>query len=760
MLPNVNARRAAFSAIPALLTAIVLLSSSASANEDEFTTTLHPGWNLIGWIHAETSSSALFEQIPELVRIVDAAGTTAARDDPDAQGSLRSLLSGEGYWFRLEAEAPVDWRRQADSQAGPIDVAAGVSLAPWAGGNNVPIGEALSGLGDSLEIAWRWDPAAQEYRSWFPGFDAPYVDDLPIRTGQALLLDMNSAASWEQTGVDYPTFQFSPRFPLETRRALVADTRLVIERFDHLLSIVADLDRLQFNLHSPDDPELPWQDDRLYNFFWDPTGHRLHVEMLVPRWMTTAEQLGLGSPRQYLSFAYFWAIPFLLAADRIEQVPLWFRYAGPLWAEHSDPDNPFDIEWLGNYSVPATQYVLADQPTHVLASINNADDPYAWSDPTDPVTQIGGAVALWLVERHGARSLMDFWRHFAAQDDDQIDWFRAFEETFGQSVDVFYDEYNQSVREQYPAVRGKIVAPSWIRLDRLALTAHSVPPGTSVDVPITFYGDFRAALPTGVDMRFALSLPRAFCSGFGTADGEIVLTRDVPLFQVGDEGPTDITVTIPNDFCSTFIGGQIIDLDDNPVEGLTVQACPEGASCAEVSTDKDGRFHILTTGEFEFYLRLTDPIENCSLYYRKGGTTNADGSRSAFVAGPGSSWTVQIRVPPSLCWAEITGVLPNLPETAPRMPLLGFASNLLEVSAIDWDDGTVYHGIITQDGRWTIAVPTQRHYQLRFGPRIVPSGSDLRGCTWLHREGDFDSIYVGSVSRVEIAAELPQDFCR
>lgn len=760
MLPTIPVRRIALAAIPVLSIAIALIASSASissANEDEFTTTLHPGWNLVGWIHADASVGSLFEQIPELDRIVDGSGTSATRDSTGEQGSLRLLLLGEGYWLRVDADGPVEWSRPASRLESPVDVAAGVSIVAWTGGDNVPVGEALGNLGDNLRIAWRWDASAQEFRSWFPQRYAPYADDLGLRRGDAIFIRVIAATRWDHTTTDYPRFTFDSQVPNDLNRTIVADVQSVISRVHQEFDIVADLDRLQFDLYTPIDssdlgPFGPASFDQL--------GRRLRVPTSVNLWRAPAAQAGFPIARQELSNRYAWAIQVLLAGDRIEQVPAWFQFAGPLWIEQSAPGAAFDLEWLRRFAEGSTQYILDDQPMHLLASVIDPDDPYAWTDSGDPTLSLGAATALWLVERHGARSLMDFWRTFAAQPDDAIDWRAAFERTFGQPVDAFYEQFNQSVRERYPLVQGKIEAPTWIRLDRLDLTANSVPPGTSIDIPISFRGVFRAALPAGVDMRFSLSLPRAFCSGFGTADGEIVLNRNVPTFNVDAIDTADVTLTIPEDFCATYIGGEVVNLSGDPVEGVTVGACAEGAGCSEVITDKRGRFHILTTGEFDYYLRLTEPDQSCARFHRKGGTTNAEASRTMFRVGPTSSLTLQIRIPPSLCWSEITGVLSNLPETAPRMPLLGFTSNVLQVSAIDVEDGSVYLGIITNDGRWTIAVPGDSFYRVRFEPRYVPSGTVQPGCARDFPEGDIDNVFVEPNTRLRVTAALPDDFCR
>ena len=734
-----------------LLLALIMSAKSAAASDDSFSTTLHPGWNLIGWIQADASVDQVFEQIAELDLIVDAAGTQAARSEP---GSLRRLLSGEGYWFRLNADAPVEWIRPASRVSNTVDVAAGVSIAPWAGGANVPIGAALDELGDNLRVAWRWDPAAQDFRSWSPRFRPPYADDLPLRHGDALMLSLTAPATWEQPSTDFPLFDFAPQIPEDVRRAAVAETRLVIDQFQDLFEFTGDPDRVQINVRPPSaDSEL----DSRSSVYIDSSSGRLQIEMSSTVWQTSPADSGDPQAHALLRDRYFRAIQLWLAGDRIEQVPPWLQAARPLWAKLADSDPANDSPASG--SDLAAQYILADQPMHLLASTVQEDDPYAWTAPAVPTTEIGRETARWLADRHGAPSLIDFWRNLADQDAADADWRRAFEQTFAQSVEAFYAVYNNELRERYPIVAGRIAAPSWIRLDRLDLTASTHPDAAPIVVPITFYGEFRAALPANVDLRLRLSLPRAFCSGFGAADGRIVLTSDVPAFTVDAPGKPDLTVTIPDDFCSTYIGGRVVDPAGDPVAGIAVGACREGAPCAEIVTDADGRFYILTTGEFDYHLRLTDPLENCSRFYRRGATTNAEASRSVLQVGPDSGRTVQIRVPPSLCWSEITGVLPNLPETAPRMRLLGLNSNVLEVRAIDVEDGSVYHGIITGDGRWTIAVPGDRYYRLRFEPRFKPAAAANPGCAYEYRDGSHDNVFVGPGPRIKVTAELPDNFC-
>ena len=66
MSAGARLRIAVLASITSLLLLAVIRPASAAADDETITTTLYPGWNLIGWIHEETPASEVFEQLPEL----------------------------------------------------------------------------------------------------------------------------------------------------------------------------------------------------------------------------------------------------------------------------------------------------------------------------------------------------------------------------------------------------------------------------------------------------------------------------------------------------------------------------------------------------------------------------------------------------------------------------------------------------------------------------------------------------------------------
>ena len=84
----------------------------AAAVQEEFTTILHPGWNMVGWVEAESPANNLFKAIPRLENV------GAGRDPWNAGGGLSWLLPRLQGPLRLQAGEGQRWCEGASHSRG------------------------------------------------------------------------------------------------------------------------------------------------------------------------------------------------------------------------------------------------------------------------------------------------------------------------------------------------------------------------------------------------------------------------------------------------------------------------------------------------------------------------------------------------------------------------------------------------------------------------------------------------------------------
>jgi hypothetical protein len=722
--------------------------------EVEIKTTLHPGWNLVGWIHADAAVSGLFEQIPKLTSISDGSGSRVERGLTDQPDALNLLRSGEGYWFHVDSDSPVIWQRSGVQTAGANRIPSGQSLAAWIGGNNVPVGLALESLGDNLIIAWRWNAAEQQFLPWAPSVYSPYVDSLPLRRGDALLVNLQTPMTWYQRYLDSPHFDIAADVPESVHRDMVVEITSVVESLNGEFDTYPAMDQLRFvivtaagDIREHSDSLVPQDNSpgtyriEVSALWWDPNLYPQDDATREMRW-------------QKLSAVYYGVLLPHLLGDVFNQLPEWLRLSGPTWQLWGKLD---EVGYeLGDIAHLAAQHKLRDEVELLFPAPEEIEDRPEIARPQIWFYAIATVAAAFLHEAHGPEPLIRFWTALAESTNESTSWRDTFERVFGQSIEDFYFEYNQRLRAQYPIVEGRIDAPGWIRLDQLSLAYRNTSTGLSDNVPVSSNGEFRTAVPANTEVQFSVSLPRLLCRGYSTAQGQFISSENDSSIAVGSEGSRDLTLTIPDDFCSTSIRGRVTDFSGEPVKNLSVVACTAGKPCASTLTDNDGRFYILTNLETDYYLGLRDKRARCTVFYRNRAITLSADMRTVFSGGPSTSETVRIRIPPSLCWGEISGVLHGLSADAPRMPMLGIPNNFLRARAISTVDRSVYDANITADGRITIPVPADASYHVRFEPRIRSTDLAQQSCVWEHRQ----VVELDGRQRLAVRFDLPDDFCR
>ncbi|MYB41562.1 MAG: carboxypeptidase regulatory-like domain-containing protein [Chloroflexi bacterium] len=201
-------------------------SADESTADDSatITTTLHPGWNLIGWVGPETPVADLFGEIPALQRVSarDAragAYLRARRSGGSATGALRLLTPGMGLWFLVGGNETIEWTRPGAAESALLQLYRGFNLVAWLGGPD-SLEDGLARLGDDLVRASRWNPQAQRYETHDPGraSSASVLD--AVAPGDGLRIEVNETARWWQQGAAAPPVVFADDLDSETAFAI------------------------------------------------------------------------------------------------------------------------------------------------------------------------------------------------------------------------------------------------------------------------------------------------------------------------------------------------------------------------------------------------------------------------------------------------------------------------------------------------------------------------------------------------------------
>ena len=207
---------------PAALAIVLALGAASAAAQSPpgpaaddaatITTELHPGWNLVGWIGADTPVADLFEEIPalELVSARDAhAGhyVRARRGDGSPPGSLRLLTPGMGLWLWIGGDEPVTWTRPAEAAGVLLQLRTGLNLAGWSGGPG-SLRDALAGFGAAFTAAHRWNAQTQRYETYVRGAAGTAAVLDALGPGDGLWIHLSSPVHWWQQGEGAPPMVF------------------------------------------------------------------------------------------------------------------------------------------------------------------------------------------------------------------------------------------------------------------------------------------------------------------------------------------------------------------------------------------------------------------------------------------------------------------------------------------------------------------------------------------------------------------------
>ena len=188
------------------------------------TTTLYPGWNLVGWLGGEAT----------LGEIRESAGVeSVAAWSHVGQRYVSSLIdpgfyvaaSGTAVWIRLSDNAAVQhWTRSATLLRGEIRLRAGINLAAWAG--EAEDARTAFGAIGGLDAAWRYDARRQQWVPYHPRVFGGDTDS-SLQTGDGVLIVASRPTRWVQLVEPGPRFRFIDDVPAALQEAFTSEGRNV-----------------------------------------------------------------------------------------------------------------------------------------------------------------------------------------------------------------------------------------------------------------------------------------------------------------------------------------------------------------------------------------------------------------------------------------------------------------------------------------------------------------------------------------------------
>lgn len=644
-------------AVAAALTAILLYITTLgalSADEDALTTILHPGWNLVGWIHEETPAADLFEQLDSLESIHDGSGHSMRRpaaDAPAAEDAALTLQPGRGYWLRIGSDQPLDWTRPAQPSTLRFQLEPGNQLVAWAGPSDRSIDDVLLGLRDQLSLAWRWIAAEQRYIPWSPNLDIPAIDAPPLNRGDAVRISLLEPTEWLHPTGDLPRIQFAGglhhQLPDNFREMVEADLRFVVERFAAKFQFEAPADRLILRI-----PTTPAALQRQQVNHAAPSGAwasspgvRGGTSIIMMPWHYWGERgcddHARGVPRSCSTLAheYFHILQYELAGPASNRTPGWLVEGTAIWSYWPLFDRP-----------------PPDFHDHQLAS--DELDLSAHADPYDYAHDLGEVATAFLVRRAGIESIVDFWRNLDPRINPGLSWKTVFARSFGVAYPVFVSEFYQHRRPLFTIVTGRVITKNTSLLSSLyvgsinsppSLLSSNVTPGGRFSIRLWRKPDALSVLAS--HLLYVGSVKLDYCQADVLPDGTvgwISLPRHTLLADA--ETIADFNIRLPDSFCR-----QRLILEVTGSYGLSgdLQAsyCPVGEDgCSLMTRDAPRKFVGLVPLAGDYRIKLTSYGSVwCTAYVTANGLAPnlAPGYRSVItpisVSEEGSA-TVRIRL--------------------------------------------------------------------------------------------------------------------
>ena len=639
-------RPVAVAAIALLLLCAGVYQVSAADYDDTITTTLHPGWNLIGWIHEAAPASELFGQLDELNLIHDGDERSLHRGASDDPADLQTLEPGRGYWFHINSERPIDWTRAAEPVTRRFHLEPGEQLVAWAGPSDRSISDVLLGLRDQLTMAWRWIAAEQRFVPWSPNPDLPALDMPAIDRGEAVQVNLTEAAEWLHPTGALPRIQFPGGLHDEVhddiRERIQADLRFVVERYAATFGIEVPADRVRLLVPTTHDAVERLRGTAATTrdaWAWAKLpGTRGGVsQIVVPRSLLDYDDdPDSESPefrRGILAHEYFHVLQYELAGASRSRVPGWLSEGTAIWADITS----------SRRARPEIDYLHTS--TGVL-------DLQAHHQPFVPNHNLGMLAVALLIERAGVQSIVDFWRYLGLRANSNRSWQAAFAQAFGITFADFAAEFYEERRSSFGTIdvrlhelNGRSMADFYLRSlgwwplgsEDFGHVDHRVDVASDGTVSLHL---LRTGPGTTELARYTLILGRdhSSCRAQLTRDGtllEIIIADYNDDITIPTAGPSShkLDAELPAGFCRHRFTVRLFG--DYVASQLTfVLVCrPEGGRCIHLRSSGTAGFREFVPFPGDYSIRIYDSGVRCGAYVAEGGYTEDRASATQFASG-------------------------------------------------------------------------------------------------------------------------------
>ena len=732
---------------------LATIRPASAADDETITTTLYPGWNLIGWIHADTPASEVFEQLPELESIH--GGALVGGEEPDGADAVEQLQAGRGYWFRIRDGDAIEWVRPATSAGRRFQLEPGRQLVAWAGRSDIELADALAGLTEHLTSAQRWIAAEQRAVPWPPDPSVEPVEIPLLRRGEAVEVTLTEATEWLQPSGVYHRVAFAGglqhQLPDDFRETVEADVAWVVDLFASRFAWEMETRRLTVRIATTPEALARLQSRaRTSAHAWARSpATRAGVNEIVMSadyWNPAySSGPGVGHVRSVLAHEYFHIMQFELAGPARHRTPGWLTEG--------------TATWLG-------QGLLGRLPT--------VSDAQFWTTelnlatrfrPSDPAHALGVAALTILIERSGTDSVIDFWRNLAPRKGVARSWQTAFRETFGLSSQEFYELFYEVRRPHFTVISGAIKRSGSSALPRLAVQADT-DRGSQAPVDVERDGSFEVAVPRfdsagPAPLNYGITVVRPDTTCRGEVGLDQILTwptsgdsRPALPFSTNEPSVSDFDIIAPASFCSEQVRVRTTGNIRDVPKDLEISVCrPDGTGCTVAEKSKGSPTYTATVPiPGDHVIELSSPQHRCPSYAAANGFTR-DLGEALIVRSAVRPTTTQIRFEPSsrLCELAISGQLLGRDEAWAR-------NRRITASR---DDGSPSPRVTTQlkaDGSFRLAVSKAGAYRFEIRAPLVHDGITL-GCEivsfnpqqWASRE----TTPALSVERILVTGDGP-----
>ena len=638
---------AAAAAVALLLLCAGVYRVSAADDGGAITTTLHPGWNLIGWIHEETAASDVFAQVDELALIHDGDERLVRRSASDDPAALQSLQPGRGYWFHINSERPIEWSRPAEPSTRRFHLETGEQLVAWAGPSGRSISDMLLGLRDQVTIAWRWLAADQRFVPWSPNPDLPALNIPAVDRGEAVRVNLVEGAEWLHPTGDLPRVQFPGGLHDEVhddiRERIQADLQFVVERYAATFKIEIPADRVRLVVPTTSDAVARLRGTATRSASaWAilPRTSGGVSQIVVPWYFWGYDDDPDNEPptftRGAIAHELFHVLQYEFAGSSYSCVPGWLTEGTAIWAHIVSTRRT----WPEIDDLHKSSGVLELPVSH---------------QPFVPNHDLGMLAVALLIERTDVHSIVDFWRQSVLQTTCGQGWQAAFSQAFGVTFDDFAAEFYERRRSSFGTIDVRLSEPNGQSMENFFLRVLGWWPLESDDFGRV---DHRVEVPpngtlplhlmrngpgTTEPIRYTLFLGRehSYCRA--------QLLRDGTLLEITSASyDDDITVPpaeasshrldaeLPSGFCRhrfavRLFGGYV-------VSRLTfVLVCqPDGGRCIHLQSNGEAGFREFVPFPSSYSIQIFDAGVGCGAYVAKGGYTEDRASATQFASSDGA----------------------------------------------------------------------------------------------------------------------------